>query len=297
MKRAEIYRTKCIVAVAAALLILPGCTSLQQSNSIIQVQSSQNTGRAMRLTHAGIKALSIGAPADAMKKFSDAIAADETYGPAHSNLGLMHYDQGNLYQAILSFEQAMEFMPNDPTVYYNLALALESAGKTFEALDLYQQAVELDGTNPHFLGNLVRLRIRMGERDESVQAQLKDLIVIETRPEWRSWADKQLALDLNDALDRGPETPDFNQEADNRSDEPALKKVIDLTPQSGMALGSTSQPSSSVSGYVGDQPESSQTILSPPDLTETELLPGPIEGSNQLGPPATDLAPGDYFRD
>lgn len=292
MKRAEIYRTNCIVAVAAALLILPGCTSLQQSNSIIQVQSSQNTGRAMRLTHAGIKALSIGAPADAMKKFSDAIAADETYGPAHSNLGLMHYDQGNLYQAILSFEQAMEFMPNDPTVYYNLALALESAGKTFEALDLYQQAVELDGTNPHFLGNLVRLRIRMGERDESVKAQLKDLIFIETRSEWRSWADKQLALDLNDALDRGPETPDFNQEHnDNRSD-PAPKKVIDLTPKSGPIPAGTPDFEN---GFV---PQSPQTILSPPAPEGTELLPGSIGEPGVLNEvPQDGISPGDYFRE
>ena len=75
-----------------------------------------------------------------------------TYGPAHNNLGLMHYEQGNYYQAVLAFEQAMDLMPQDPTVLNNLGLTLEAAGKIHEALDLYMQAAEMDPVNPNLPG-------------------------------------------------------------------------------------------------------------------------------------------------
>ena len=186
MKRTRICRSNLWVATMLMVAMLSGCAALKDSSDdIVRINVSQNPAKAMRLTHAGIKALNIGAIDDAAQKFNAAIAADETYGPAHNNLGLMHYEQGNLYQAVLAFEAAMDYLPHDPTVYFNLALALESAGRTFEAMDLYQQAVEMAPTNPHFLGNLVRLRVRMEERDESVKAQLQDLALIETRPQWR----------------------------------------------------------------------------------------------------------------
>ncbi len=267
------------------VVMLAGCTQLQHSNgSVVQVQTSQNPARAIRLTEAGIKSLGRGATEDASRKFTAAIASDETYGPAHNNLGLMHYEQGDLYQAVLSFERAMEFSPHDPTVYYNLGLALESAGKTYEALDLYQQAVELDGTNPNFLGNLVRLRIRMGESDESVRSQLKDLVLIEDRPEWRAWADKQLSLDLNPQLDRGPDAPDFNRELEQSGTGRSNgKRVIDLS-------------------LDDNQPEfenqNTVTELTPPQISRSNLLPEPVKTLNEIQiQDASDLSTEDYFRE
>jgi tetratricopeptide (TPR) repeat protein len=155
------------------------------------------------------------------------------YGPAHNNLGLMHYEQGNLYQAVMAFEQAREYLPDDPAVVYNLGLALESAGRTGEALELYYEANSMDVANPSYLGNLVRLRVRLGERDELLQQQLRDLVLIETRPEWRRWADTQLALTVNDALDRGPAAPDLEStvnQTQNRRSADLRNKIIDLTP-------------------------------------------------------------------
>lgn len=101
-----------------------GCASWRNDNeTIIRVQAKQNPARARRLTLVGVKEMGFGNVDVAAEKFIAAVAADETYGPAHNNLGLLHYDDGNLYQAVLAFEQAMEFMPHDPAVYYNLALA------------------------------------------------------------------------------------------------------------------------------------------------------------------------------
>ncbi len=186
-------------------------------------------------------------------------------------MGLLYYERGNLYDAILAFESAMNYLPNDPTVYYNLGLALESAGKVHEAMDLYLQAVEMDPANPIFLGNLVRLRIRLGENDPSLVAQLQDLVLIETRPSWRRWADGQLALNFNNALDRGPETPDFNTQSDrNRTGAAERNKVIDLTPQ---------KPEANEAAADHPSRESKPRILSSPQIgptSEAEMLPAPV---------------------
>jgi tetratricopeptide (TPR) repeat protein len=228
--------TKTLVRCCAAILstaIGSGCALFtDHRESIIRVESSRDRVKAQRLTLAGVQAMNAGQLEHAHAKFHAALVADETYGPAHNNLGLLHFDRGELYDAVLSFERASELIPNDPKVYYNLGLALESAGRVHEAMDLYWQAVEMDPTNPNFLGNLVRLRVRLGENSPEVVSQLQDLILVETRPEWRQWADRQLALEMNDTLDRGPDAPEFDALSDKKSSDATTppKSVIDLTP-------------------------------------------------------------------
>ena len=281
-----------------------GCASLKDGNeSIIHVQAAQDPAKAIRLTLVGVKAMQSGDIDRAAEKFVAAVEADEMYGPAHNNLGLLHYEQGNLYQAVLAFEQAMELMPQDPIVYYNLGLTLESSGKVHEAMDLYWQAVEMDPVNPHFLGNLVRLKVRLGEEGPELITQLQDLILIETRPDWRHWADRQLALVSNDSLDRGPETPEFNTRGERgQSDEgESADNIIDLTPTTGApGKGAGSGPR---------QPEdalfSEPKIVPSPEFNAPRVNSRPLrvhdEGSLETLPPAIDVVPAqdsspDYFR-
>jgi len=229
-----------------AIFLACGCQTLRKENeAIVRVESKRHTARATRLTLTGIRALHKHEIDHAADLFRKAVEADARYGPAHNNLGLMHFEQGNLYQAAVAFQRARELMPNDPAVFYNLALTLESAGRIDEALAFYYQANERDPVNPNYLGNLVRLRLRLGERDDLLRQQLQDLVLIETRPEWRRWADRQLAMTLNDALDRGPATPDLDAAirtagADAASATNRLRdKIIDLTPVVSAAAEST----------------------------------------------------------
>jgi hypothetical protein len=282
-----------------------GCASLTDRNeSIIQVETSRDAAKAKRLTLAGVKAMNTGHIDYAFDRFMEAVAVDETYGPAHNNLGLLHYDQGELYDAVLSFERASELMPTDPIVFYNLGLALEAAGRVHEAMDLYWQAVEMDPTNPNFLGNLVRLRVRLGENSPEVVAQLQDLVLIETRPEWRRWADRQLALGMNPMLDRGPEAPDFDMGRDRESNgRPAsVKRVIDLTPtledQSGLNAPRSPLPAPSdrrravpappLPGPIGS--EQSSPSIQRDELPVDETLPEPMQdsGSFETLPPTIE---------
>lgn len=252
-------------------VFLGGCASLIDSNeAIIRVQSRQDPAKAGRLTLQGVKAMQNGEIDRAVSRFTAAINADPSYGPAHNNLGLLHYEQGNLFQAVLAFEQALELMPEDPIVYYNLGLTLEAAGRTHEALDLYWQAVEMAPTNPNFLGNLVRLRIRLGEQGPEISAQLKDLVLIETRADWRRWADQQLAYDLNDALDRGPETPDFNsnQKSDKTKTDGVRDNIIDLTPR---LSDKESRSSGGASASIGEMILTEPTEPTVPDRADSFL--------------------------
>jgi len=288
-----------VLLAAIPTASLGGCASWRKSNeTLIQVTASQDTAKAARLAQAGIKALTHGKIDTAAEKFTAAVAADRSYGPAHNNLGLLHYEQGNLYQAVLAFETAMNLMPHDPTVYYNLALALEAAGKIHEAMDLYLQAVEMEPTNPNFLGNLVRLRVRLGDNDPSLVAQLQDLVLIETRPEWRRWADQLLAMELNPMLDRGPATPEFDPRNTDRdaatSDRNIDDQIIDLS------SGPLSQSSAPVNGR--------RPVAPPLASPSGEPLPAPQPIPIRDAPSANDLPPSiqlelgdlpvemDYFR-
>ncbi len=286
----------CAVATIAAGVV--GCASWHHGNeSIVHVDSKQNPSLARRLTLVGVKEMGLGNIDKATEKFIAAINADEAYGPAHNNLGLLHFEQGNLYQAVLAFEQAMEFMPTDPIVYYNLALTLESAGRVSAAMELYMQAVQMAPTNPVFLGNLVRLRIRLGESGPDLNEQLQDLVLIETRPDWRRWADRQLALFFNDALDRGPETPEFNPNGDDDSSEKVEfrieDRVIDLTPKPRPETVGNGSPRSlappqnngSSSGSRRSEPES--VPLAIPDPSSFESMPRSIDSLPP--PPLPDL--------
>lgn len=234
-------RTAFLAGITTLLLVgMGGCAAFNhQNDSLIRIKSSRNTAKAQRFTVAGVNALENGKLEYAKEKLLSAIRADPQYGPAHNNLGLLQFDQGKLYQSVLSFERAKELMPADPAVYYNLGLVLEQAGRTSQALDLYWQAVELDPTEPHFLGNLVRLRRRLGENGPDVVAQLQDLMLIETRPDWRDWAAEQLEVTLNPHLDRGPENPEFGvsetgaDQGNNKGQQQSQTRIIDLSPDAG----------------------------------------------------------------
>lgn len=298
---------------AAAWLVatLVGCASLKDpQEAIIHVQASQNPAEAARLTLMGVKALHKGDVDRATAKFMAAVGADETYGPAHNNLGLLHYEQGNLFQAVLAFEEAMELMPQDPTVYYNLGLTLEAAGRVFEAMELYSQAVEMDPVNPNFLGNLVRLRVRMGEDDPTLTTQLQDLILVETRPDWRRWADRQLALTFNHALDSGPETPDFDTlDGKNRGqdDDQLNSNIIELTPKVDASVDRTppnSQPRILSGPMEATTSPDVESLPKPMNRQPDRSQPVPIQDNGSLNrlPPSIETdrldseMPQDYFR-
>ena len=209
-----------------------GCSPFSSPTSqFIHVDRRQDPLLARRHTHAAIEALRIGAHSEASDRLTKALVADPGYGPAQNTLGLVRYQTGDLYAAVLAFEEAMHLMPHDAAVKNNLALALESAGKVSEAEELYMEARDLDATNPVYLGNLARLRVRSERPAYEVRPLLEDLVLIERRPQWRMWANRLLVLRYNPALDRGPDGPDLDAfgSEEEAPTTPLDEKIIDLS--------------------------------------------------------------------
>jgi Tfp pilus assembly protein PilF len=130
----------------------------------------------------------------AEKRLRQAIEADIMFGPAHNNLGKVHYHQQRYYEAAWEFEYAAKLMPHRPEPRNNLGLVFEAVGRTDSAVEAYTRALELEPENPQLLGNLARARVRRGDRDESMRQLLSKLILNDTRSEWVQWARRQRAL-------------------------------------------------------------------------------------------------------
>jgi hypothetical protein len=125
------------------------------------------------------------------------------------------------------------------------------AGRLEDAIAMYYTAHELEPTNPEYLGNLTRARIRRGDRDEMLRHELQQLLFIDARPDWIDWAEDQLALVL------GP--PRQGSGPDTEGDE--VNDAIELLP-----------PSQGVRWSITDHPAS--------DWSETPHDPRNIEARN-----------------
>jgi len=88
-------------------------------------------------------------------------------------------------------------MPERAEPFNNLGLTFEAAGRLADAIEMYYSATELEPSNPEFLGNLMRARVMRGDRDETMRLGLKELLFVDTRPDWIGWAEDQLALNLD----------------------------------------------------------------------------------------------------
>jgi Tfp pilus assembly protein PilF len=210
------------VLLLAIAFMMCGCASVRQSgcDEILSVGGSSSEQSNVHYLK-GVRMFDHGKLPAAEEAFERAISLDYENGSAHNNLGLIYYQQRKLPEAASEFEIATQMMPEDATPWNNLGMTLEAAGKGHESLEYYHQAYELSPRKSLYLGNLVRTRIRLGENDESVIEQLRELLFIEKRPEWIEWTNDQLALKMNPNLDRGPAPP--NLDSKNKKKQAATK--------------------------------------------------------------------------
>lgn len=133
-------------------------------------------------------------PDKAEQALQEALIADVTYGPAHNNLGQLYFDQENYYLAAWEFDYARKLMPERPEPLNNLGQIYEAIGKLDKAIEFYTEAHLIQSEEAEFIGNLVRARLRKGDHSAEVKELLGDLMLLETRPEWREWTAEKLAL-------------------------------------------------------------------------------------------------------
>jgi Flp pilus assembly protein TadD len=187
-----------LVLLAAALA---GCQSKPRA-----VERSFDTEIAKRENDHALRLLDEGKLEEAEAHLKKALEADVMYGPAHNNMGLVHYHQGKLYPAAWEFQSAIKLMPYQPEPRNNLGLVFEKAGKITNAAEAYEKARQLEPDNPEYLGNLARAKVRRGDRDLETKKLLEELVLKDSRPQWSQWARVNL-LRMGDPTSRPTTQP------------------------------------------------------------------------------------------
>jgi Tfp pilus assembly protein PilF len=207
----------CLLMLLAAFAFGCRSTRSRQCDELVSVNSDRSVGARLQYKR-GVQQLEKGDLENAAKSFRKVLEKDSADGAAHNNLGLVYFRMRRLPEAATEFEAAAEYLPANGTPWNNLGLILESTAQPMEAIEYYSQAHQLEPRNPEFLGNMVRALIRRGDRGPEVYELLKRLSYIETRPEWVSWIQRQMNLEQNPILDRGPPSPQLARQG--RSDKP-----------------------------------------------------------------------------
>lgn len=91
----------------------------------------------------------------AVELYEQALSIDESQPEAHHNLGYVKLERGLAPSAVSHFERAIENDPHFDTAHFNLAMALERAGNPARAQRHWQQYLEIEPTGT--LANVARL--------------------------------------------------------------------------------------------------------------------------------------------
>lgn len=183
-------------------LLLPACTSLGLSRQrTLKVELPANPDpksvrAAEELLEDAEDAIDCGKLDKARAQLEEAIRLNPGLGPAYNNLGLIYFEQRQLYEAANAFSTAADLMPGSGVPHNNLGLTLEAGGRHDNARVHFEQAYSLDPSNEEFLGNYVRARIVSGDVSDEAITLLQELVFADSRPEWVAWAEEELALHI-----------------------------------------------------------------------------------------------------
>jgi hypothetical protein len=72
------------------------------------------------------------------------------------------------------------------------------------------QALQVDPRSAIALGNLVRVRVKQDSDPVEIQSMLRDLVLMDTRPDWVDWAQELLATRYRSDYGTGPSNSVFS---------------------------------------------------------------------------------------
>jgi tetratricopeptide (TPR) repeat protein len=101
-------------------------------------------------------------PEEARDAYRRAIELDPIHADAHTNLGRLLHEAGEVKAAEAHYRQALAAEPNDVTASFNLAVALEDQDRVDDAIAAYQRVLAADGSYADAHYNLARLYERQG---------------------------------------------------------------------------------------------------------------------------------------
>jgi Flp pilus assembly protein TadD len=159
--------------VLAGLLMKKGERKAAAQQFQIQARVEEAT-RTQKLTYSqtvlhigqGIEAMNAGNLKQAILEFQQAIQFQPDSVEAHNHLGVALARMGDQDGALKEFQRATELEPNDPTAYNNLGGLLAGKGGLEAAISNFEEAIKLraDFAEAHYNLGLVLLRKGLRER-------------------------------------------------------------------------------------------------------------------------------------
>jgi Flp pilus assembly protein TadD len=183
------------VRVYAALLVLSiaGCKASSEVGPYASAAvERRDTSAAETLNREAADKLTDD-PEAAEALLREALTRDLFFGPAHNNLGVIHLNRGELYEAASEFEWARKLLPGSPDPRINLAITLERAGRTSDAMAAYKTALEVQPGCVVAMQGAAVLAVRSGRDDPALVTWLKEIALSGETPEFREWASQRLA--------------------------------------------------------------------------------------------------------
>lgn len=137
----------------------------------------------------------------AVERFRAAIAADETFAPAHLALAELLREQGKAEDTLTQLERVVELQPDDFPSVEALANFMETSNRRDNAVLLYEQYLDRHPLNSQVRIELVRLYTASGNvvRIQQMRAQLENQVKNEPRNAAALLALAELRLATNDA--------------------------------------------------------------------------------------------------
>jgi tetratricopeptide (TPR) repeat protein len=108
-------------------------------------------------------------PAEARDAYRRAIELDPRHADAHTNLGRLLHEAGELTAAEAHYRLALEARPSDVTAAFDLGVVLEDRGRPTDAIEAYELALDLDAECADAHYNLARLYERLGRATAAVR--------------------------------------------------------------------------------------------------------------------------------
>jgi tetratricopeptide (TPR) repeat protein len=117
----------------------------------------------------GIVLALLGKGDEAIGCWHKAIALDERYSPARTNLSWEMLGRGNFDEAISQARQAIQLRPDSAYAHYNLGVALSGKGKLEEAIAAYQAAIRFHQEFAAAHYNLGNAWLAKGKAEEAIK--------------------------------------------------------------------------------------------------------------------------------
>ena len=112
---------------------------------------------------------------EAMVHFQQALQINPNYAEVHYNFGFALLQKGNLDEAIAHCQRALQIKPGYAEAHINLGLALLQKGQVDEAMVHFQQALQIKPDNAKAHVNLGGALLQKGEVDEAIAQYQKAL--------------------------------------------------------------------------------------------------------------------------